>query len=268
MPFSGISRDRSPNLVISGRPLLNFRGTYADKLYVKLLRHRLVPLLLVSTFQVQAGEVEGTVVIKHKLTRKAVTPAAAYQRGVAVELGKDSFRGDPLAYERSHVVIFIDADLPARPATATLEQKNRRFEPDLVIVPVGSTVSFPNSDPIFHNVFSLSKQKAFDLGNYPKGQTRAVTFNKPGVVLVNCHLHSNMAASIVVTPNQYVVRPDGNGRFAFHDVPAGRYSFVAWHKTAGYFRQMVTISDRNANVEFVIPLDEHGRMLPAESASR
>ena len=89
-----------------------------------------------------------------------------------------------------------------------MEQQNRRFAPDLVVIPAGSSVSFPNFDPIFHNVFSLSKAKSFDLGNYSKGQTRMVTFPKPGIVAVYCHLHPNMAGTIVVTPNQWGVRVD------------------------------------------------------------
>ena len=75
------------------------------------------------------------------------------------------------------------ASVRAEPVTAEMEQQNRRFSPDLVVIPAGSSVSFPNFDPIFHNVFSLSKAKSFDLGNYSKGQTRMVTFPSRGLSL-------------------------------------------------------------------------------------
>lgn len=127
------------------------------------------------------------------------------------------------------------------------------------MVPVGSTVSFPNMDPIFHNVFSLSKAKMFDLGNYPKDHTRTVTFSKVGVVLVNCYLHPNMAAAIVVTPNQWCAKADKSGRFVLRDVPADTYTIVAWHKTSGSFRQKITVDQHGQTaVEFLIPLDENG----------
>jgi len=118
-----------------------------------------------------------------------------------------------------------------------MEQKNREFQPDLLTIPCGSTVSFPNLDPIFHNVFSLSKPKTFDLGNYAKGQTRSVTFLKPGIVLVNCRLHTNMTAAIVVTPNQWSSRTDADGRFVLRGVPSGVHTLIAWHKAAGFLRQ-------------------------------
>src|SRR5580698_1198623 len=146
-----------------------------------------------------AADLGGTVVIERKLTRRTVTaPAPAYQRGVAVELGSKPIQ-DPLAFERSHVVVYLEGNGPASPSrAASIEQQDRQFVPDLVVAPVGSTVSFPNMDAIFHNVFSLSKPKHFDLGNYSKGQTRTVAFPVAGIVYVYCHLHPNMAASIVI----------------------------------------------------------------------
>src|ERR1700759_36455 len=130
-----------------------------------------------------SGEsIDGNILITRKLTRRNVTPAVAtYQRGAFAELGQDELR-DPLSYERSHVVIWIEGqpNSQAIQPPASLEQVGRRFVPDLLAIPVGATVSFPNLDAIFHNVFSLSKPKTFDLGNYPKGDTRKVVFSRPG----------------------------------------------------------------------------------------
>jgi len=207
-----------------------------------------------------AAEIEGTVVVKHRLTRKKVTlTSGEYERGVAVQLGSDPAERDFLAYERTHVVVYLEGDLPSTGTVAKMEQKDRRFVPDLLVIPRGSTVSFPNLDPIFHNVFSLSKPKNFDLGNYRQGQTRLVTFSKPGIVLVNCRLHSNMAAAIVITPNQCSSKPDADGRFLLRNVPPGKHTVVAWHKSAGFFRQTITASEAHpATVDFLVPLDENG----------
>ncbi len=223
--------------------------------------------ILCGTFATGA-EIHGTIIIDHQLTHRNVTAAAGlYQRGVAVELKSDSDE-DPLTFERTHVAVYIekgpDAAAPgnaiASPATspiASIEQRDRRFSPDLVIIPAGSSVAFPNFDPIFHNVFSLSKAKAFDLGNYAKGQTRVVSFPTPGIVAVYCHLHPNMAATIVVAPNRWATHVDGAGNFTLKDVPPGTYTVVAWHKTAGTFLKTVTVSDaRDSEVNFTLPYVE------------
>lgn len=204
-----------------------------------------------------AADVTGTVVIEHKLTKRKVTPAAElYQRGATVALTRDET--DPLAWERSHVAIYLEG-APSQPtsaqATLTMAQDHRRFVPDLLVIAAGSVVSFPNLDPIFHNVFSLSKPKNFDLGNYPQGQTRKVSFSTPGIVFVDCHLHANMAASIVIAPNRWNARVDDAGKFTLPEVRPGAYTVVAWHKAAGFFRQKITVSEKSGqHVEFDIPL--------------
>ena len=215
-------------------------------------------LAWVALAAAQAGDIEGTIIIKKKLSKRTVTPAAStYSRGSAVQLGSDP-DGDPLTFERMHVVIYLEGDLPSRPVTAVMEQKSRRFVPDLLVVPAASTVSFPNQDPLFHNVFSLSKPKLFDLGNYAKEQTRTVSFPKPGVVFVNCHLHPNMGAVIFVTPNQWSTRADAAGSFRLTGVPPGRYTIVAWHKAVGFVRRKITVDQTNStNVDFLLPFDEN-----------
>jgi plastocyanin len=203
----------------------------------------------------QAADIEGTVIVKRKLTpRKVTATAPAYQRGPAVELGNAADNG--LDFERKHVAIYLEGPAQPKGVTATLGQKNRQFTPDMLVVPEGSTVSFPNFDPIFHNVFSLSKPKSFDLGNYPKNQTRVVTFSNPGIVFVNCHLHPNMSAVIVITPNEWNTVPDAGGKFTLQNVPAGHYTVVAWHKSAGFFRQKLDLGAGGASVQFFIPIEE------------
>jgi plastocyanin len=215
------------------------------------------------------ANIHGAITIERKLTRRNVTASGGmYQRGVAVELGADG-DSDPLAFERSHVAVYLEGGptaIASGAVKASIEQRDRRFVPDMAVIPAGSSISFPNFDPIFHNVFSLSKAKSFDLGNYPKGQTRVVAFDKPGVVAVYCHLHSNMSATIVVTPNRWATRADGNGIFSLKDVAPGIYTVVAWHKAAGTFRKTVTITDQgDAEVNFTLPYVGPGDGKPMDS---
>ena len=141
-----------------------------------------------------------------------------------------------------------------------MDQGQRRFVPEILAVPAGSTVSFANSDPIFHNVFSLSGARSFDLGNYSVGQSRTVTFPKPGLVQLHCHLHPNMSGAILVTPNGFftlLTQPGRDGEFSLEGIPPGRYQLVAWHKSAGFFRRAIEVRrSKPLAVDFEIPLSE------------
>jgi len=231
-----------------------------------------VLLIATAVFAAYAGaqDITGTIIIKRKLTRPSVTTSVSvYQRGTSVKLGKD-VEEDPIAYERSRVVLYLEGPGPAagdsENHTAQIQQLDRRFMPDLVMVPVGSTVSFPNMDPIFHNIYSLSKPKTFDLGAYDKGETRKVTFPKSGIVEVYCHLHPNMAATIVVTPNRWYARSDRSGKYRIHNVPPGQYTLVAWHKSAGFFRKSVVVENgRDSVADFFIPLGAEPKQGPQTS---
>jgi hemoglobin len=119
------------------------------------------------------------------------------------------------------------------PKQRIVEQRGKQFAPHVMAVPVGSTVSFPNFDPIFHNVFSLSKAKPFDLGMYKNGETREVKLDKPGIVRLGCNLHANMNAYLIVVdaPHYVVVGNDGN--FSFKSLAPGKYKVQAWNEQSG-----------------------------------
>ena len=204
-----------------------------------------------------AQDVTGTIEIERKLTKRSVTaPIPLYQRGAVVQLAKAPPE-TTLDFERSRVVVYLEGASLSSAGLAgsyTMQQLNREFAPDLLVAPVGATVVFPNMDPIFHNIFSLSKAKSFDLGSYDKGDSRKVTFTKPGVVNIYCHLHPNMAGTVVVVPNRYYARVDKSGHYEIHDVPPGEYTVVAWHKSAGFFRKQVTVRDTEHSVtNFFLP---------------
>jgi len=114
------------------------------------------------------------------------------------------------------------------PKQRIMEQRDRQFAPRLLAVPVGSTVSFPNFDPVFHNVFSLSPARAFDLGIFKNGETREVTFKKEGLVRLGCNLHANMSAHVVVVAAAHYVVTSPGGQFAFRKLTPGKYELRAW----------------------------------------
>jgi plastocyanin len=117
------------------------------------------------------------------------------------------------------------------PRRATMLQKDKTFTPHVLPISVGSTVDFPNSDPIFHNAFSSYNGQIFDVGLYPPGSTRAVRFRRPGVVRVFCNIHPTMSAVIVVleTPWFTVTRPDGSFSLS---VRPGLYRMQVYHERA------------------------------------
>jgi hypothetical protein len=109
-------------------------------------------------------------------------------------------------------------------------------------IPSGSTVSFPNYDGIYHNVFSLSKTKAFDLGMYKNGETREVKLDKPGIVRLGCNLHANMSAYIVVVGAPAYTVTDDKGNFSFKRVIPGKYKLRAWSvRSSAPITQDITI---------------------------
>ena len=120
----------------------------------------------------------------------------------------------------------VDAPPPRRTGSFTLLQKQRTFQPHVLAVPAGSTVNFPNQDPIFHNVFSLSAPQPFDLGLYRSGESRARTFTQPGTYRVFCNIHPQMSALIVVVSTPHVTTTGSDGRYVL-DLPAGNWRITA-----------------------------------------
>jgi len=129
-------------------------------------------------------------------------------------------------------------------APLQLAQKDQAFTPRVLAVAAGTTVDFPNQDPIYHNVFSVSPVKRFDLGKYPRGHSKRVTFGKPGLVQVYCDIHTQMAAFVLVLPHHGFTRPDAEGRFQLPDVPAGRYLLRVWHPDLPELKRAVEVPDQ------------------------
>ncbi len=149
--------------------------------------------------------------------------------------------GDAVVYLES-VPASVDSTLPA-PPRPQLAQKQQEFVPRVVAVPAGGSVEFPNMDPIYHNVFSVSPVRRFDLGKYPRGESRSVRFAKAGLVNVYCDIHSDMAAFVLVLPNRALARPRADGTWQLPEVPPGRYVLCAWHPDFPTLRREVTLAE-------------------------
>ena len=124
----------------------------------------------------------------------------------------------------------IDADHPRPPAPSTfvMSQHDKTFSPHLLVMPVGSSVSFPNRDPFFHNVFSLFNGRRFDLGLYQSGQSRSIVFNRAGVSYIFCNIHPEMSAIIITLDTPYFGIADEGGAIRISDVPPGAYTLHVW----------------------------------------
>ncbi len=198
------------------------------------------------------GRITGRVLLSH--VRGARLPSTAYAPRAVGPRG-----GGALPEIRSVVVYLKGAPFAGSLPLAREEivQEGEAFTPRVLAIPQGSTVSFPNGDPIYHNVFSLSSAATFDLGRYPQGQSRSRTFTKPGLVKVYCQIHSHMSASIVVFDHPYFVVPDLDGTFTLPQVPVGRYQIVGWHERVGERAQSIDIRDgETTTLEISLPVED------------
>jgi plastocyanin len=141
------------------------------------------------------------------------------------------------------------------PATFAITTRSKVLVPHVLAIPVGSTVVFPNDDPISHNLFSLSSNNAFDLGLYRKGAGKSQKFSSPGVVNVYCNVHPNMSAVIHVMSTPYFSLADANGAFSLPNVPAGRYRLVAWNEQGGESDSPIEVSGTAAPAPLTVTLD-------------
>lgn len=140
--------------------------------------------------------------------------------------------------DKARVVVWLTSIDDLTPYRASREndhrnlmvQQNKRFEPGLLVVPVGTTVDFPNKDPWFHNVFSLYQGKRFDLGLYQAGSVHSVRFDKPGASYIFCNIHPQMSAVVLAVDSEYYGISDSGGRVALMNIPAGRYRMHVWYQ--------------------------------------
>ena len=145
----------------------------------------------------------------------------------------------------------------AKPVTIEIAITDKTYAPHVVVVPVGSTVRFPNHDPFNHNVFSVSEPNTFDLGLYGRGEVKSQTFEHPGLVRVYCNVHPRMVAYVFVMENRYYAQPGSDGSFAIDNVPAGRYRLHVWHERIPS-EVVKDVSAGGAELELQVALNARG----------
>jgi plastocyanin len=143
------------------------------------------------------------------------------------------------------------------PRKAELRQEHETFIPHVVAVTRGSTVEFPNDDPIYHNVFSLSSAASFNLGRYPKGQSRSQVLNKVGIVKVFCQIHSHMSATVMVFDHPYFAIPELDGGYELANLPPGDYTIAGWHERVGERTESVHVErGKTVSVNLSLPVED------------
>jgi plastocyanin len=146
-----------------------------------------------------------------------------------------------------HAIVWLAASgAPAAPVQkVVLDQRNLAFVPQVLVVRVGTTVEFPNNDKVFHNVFSFRNGKKFDLGMYPKGAMKPITFDEPGLARLFCNIHPNMAAYVMAVDSPYFAVSDENGTFTMAGVPDGTYIYHAWRPGGQPLTGSVSVDGKN-----------------------
>jgi plastocyanin len=208
----------------------------------------LLGIAIVTGGAVLAAQAGGTIRGRVDVAQ-AVGPAD--RRPSVADLGVAPARGN---VDRRRSVVYLETaprgafDDRSEHARATMDQRAEAFVPHVLAIMAGTTVEFPNNDRTYHNVFSLSKPKTFDLGRYAVGKSKAVRFDRPGIVRVFCDIHSHMNAFILVFGHPYFATTDSEGRYRISEVPPGSYTVAVWNEGVVRDSRRVTVPD-TADVE-------------------
>jgi plastocyanin len=190
------------------------------------------------------GTIRGRVTLRQP--PQEVTP-----RPNVADLGMPAPQGQ--ADRRRSVVYFENAPRAAfdtrEEPRARMDQRNETFVPHVLAIVAGTWVDFPNNDVTYHNVFSLSKAKPFDLGRYAAGRSEGIRFERAGIVRVFCEIHSHMSAYILVFSHRYFAVTDDDGRYRLDNVPPGTYNMIAWHESAQEQSRRVVVSEGGGDLE-------------------
>jgi plastocyanin len=191
-----------------------------------------------------AGAIRGSVELRQPVADFAPRPNVA-DLGMPPPHGRTDRRRSVVYLETAPRGAFETRDEPR----ARIDQRDETFVPHVLGIVAGTTVDFPNNDLTYHNVFSLSKTKTFDLGRYAAGKSKAVRFDRPGIVRVFCDIHSHMSAFILVFAHRFFAVTDDEGRYRIENVPPGTYTVIAWNETLPQDSRRVVVPEAGGEVE-------------------
>jgi len=228
------------------------RGAAVGTLIGVLAFVSVVSIVLIQRPQTVAAARPGSIRGRVEIRR----PASAIERrpGVA-DLGTPTARDTP---DLLRSVVYLESAPRGAFETsdgghAVMDQRNETFVPHVLAISTGTTVDFPNSDKFYHNVFSLSKTRPFDLGRYAAGNSRPVRFDRAGIVRVFCDIHSHMNAYILVFSHPFFAMTDAQGRYRIENVPPGTYGVIAWNEGTPSETRPITVPDGGiAELDFTL----------------
>lgn len=207
----------------------------------------IIALFIVVDAGAQTKPPTGTITGSIKVTSNI--PTVRRERGMryrSQDTQRHEMPPETVTTDLDNIVVYLEGEGLEQTGSPTatapmLNQKDAEFVPHVQAVVRGTTVSIINHDNTFHNVFSLSPVKKFNIGRRPAGESVPITFDETGVVQVFCDIHSQMTAYILVLDNSYFVKPDHDGNFVLKDVPAGAYTIRAWHERLPVASKKVTV---------------------------
>lgn len=210
-------------------------------------------LALLTAAATATAQAEAASAIQGRVDVQRTPPPVGRRPGVT-DVG---ISAPPGPADRQRSVVYLESAprgaFETREARVVMEQRNETFLPHVLAVAAGTTVDFPNSDPTYHNVFSLSKENRFDLGRYARGRSKSVRFDRPGVVRVFCDIHSHMSAFVVVFGHRFFASTDDQGRYRIDDVPPGAYTLVVWNDGQTRETREVRVPEQGVvEVDFVV----------------
>lgn len=208
-----------------------------------------------ARIQEQTGSVSGKIVIQ------AMIMSETSERGTRYHSSGMAPMTHPTATtmnKYSNMVVYLEGeDLGQEKAKdipkTLMDQRNAEFIPHILPIQQGTVVDFVNQDNMYHNIFSLSSTKKFNIGRRPTGEAVPIQFDKAGIVQIFCDIHSQMTAYIVVLKNPYFIQPDEHGNYTLENVPVGTYTLKVWHERLSSKERTITISpNRTTTINFVM----------------
>jgi plastocyanin len=208
-----------------------------------------------SRINIQTGSVNGKIDILKMNTMELSQQATRRHSYGAINTTPKT---PSVTNEYANIVVFLEGQNLKRepqhaPSHSQIDQRNAEFFPHVLPVLRGTVVDFINRDNVYHNVFSLSPAKKFNIGRRPTGQAVPIVLDKLGVVEVFCDIHSNMAAYILVLDNDFFTQPNKHGNYSIDRIPSGTYTLKVWHERLSSPEQTITISPNSTTtINFVM----------------